>query len=233
MTENTQSADIGERIVQLVEECWQEHQMPLLLSRLGTQDDGRIAEVVRQQAGGLADYLRTSLSDRVRVVQHSTKSMVIGAIPRHAAATLDGAYDAILEKTFSRTESSYLRFLPAFWTAFRKPLAEGSRRYVSLREPIHFLDTSSTPQLEEYAEIQRRCIVGFDADTAEVLQSLEKWLTSNDLDIAHFVSTRKMEKNRPPSNDLLDRLLRALGPDDLKRISMPLDVVAKLRREPL
>ena len=232
MIEGPQPIDIDARIVELVQQCWREHQMPLLLSRLGTQEDGRIAEVARQQAGGLADYLRTRLSGRVRVIQHSTKSMVIGAIPSDIAADLDGDFDPLLEKTYSRSESSFLRFRPAFWTAFRKPLHEESRRYISLTEPVHFLDRPSMEGLEGYAEIQRPYIVGFNADTAEVLRSLKKWLAENGLDIALFAS-RASDDGRPPSADLLDRLLRALDPDDLKRISMPLDVVAKLRREPL
>lgn len=233
MTETPQLVDIDDRIVELVQECWREHQMPLLLSRLGTQEEGRIAEVARQQSGGLADYLRTKLSDRIRVIQHSTKSMVIGAIPSHVSTDIGDDFDAVLERTYSSAESSFLRFRPAFWTAFRKPLSGENRRYISLKEPIHFLDTPSMEQLEDYAEIQQHYIVDFDADAPEVLRSLKKWLEDTDLDVALFALTRKAEGSRHPYNDLLDRLLCALDPHDLKRISMPLDVIEKLRRQRL
>ena len=233
MIDRPQPIDIDKRIVELVQQCWREHQVPLLLSRLGTQEDGQIAEVARQQAGGLADYLRAELSDHVRVIKHSRKSMVVGAIPSHVATDIGGNFDPMLEKTYSSSESPFLYFRPAFWTAFRKPLSGDDRRYVSLKEPIHFSDTPSTEQPEEYAEIQRPYIMDFDADTSEVLGSLKKWVADNDLDLALFASTRKTEGGRLPSNNLLDRLLSALNPDDLKRLSLPLDVVDKLRREQL
>lgn len=233
MIERPQPVDIDDRIVELVQQCWQEHQTPLLLSRLGTQEDGRIAEVARQQASGLADYLRTRLSDHIRVIQHSTKSMVIGAIPSHVAADIGGDFDPMLEKTYSSAESSFLRFRPAFWTAFRKPLAEGSKRYINVHPPFHFVDTPSTDQPESYAEIEQRHIKGPTAEPTEVVRSLQAWLEENSLEASSFASTGKPQSARLPSDDLLGRLLHALDPDDLRRVSMPLDVIEKLRRERL
>ena len=233
MIEKPQPTDINTRILELVQRCWREHQMPLLLSRLGTQEDGRIAEVARQQAGGLADYLRLMLSDRIRVVQHSAKPMVIAAIPSEVAADIDGTYDSILEKTFSRTESSFLRFHPAFWAAFRKPLAEGNKRYINIHPPFRFVDTSSTVQPKGYAEIEPRHILSPAAESTEVVQNLQAWLEENSLQASSFVPTGKPQSARLPSDDLLGRLLHALDPDDLRRVSMPLDVVEKLRRERL
>ena len=231
MIEKPQPFDINARIVELVQECWREHQMPLLLSRLGTQEDGRIAEIARQQAGGLADYIRFRLSDRIRVVQHSAKPMVIAAIPSAVAADMDGTYDPILEKTFSRTESSILRFHPAIWAAFRKPLVEGNKRYIKIHPPFHFVDTSSTVQPKGHAELEPRHILSPAAESAEIVQSLQAWLEENGLEASSFVSTVKPQSARLPSDDLLGRLLHALDPDDLRRVSMPLDVVEKLRRE--
>ena len=48
-----------------------------------------------------------------------------------------------------------------------------------------------------------------------------------------FLWKNKADVARLPSNDLLGRLLLSLEPDELRRISMPLDVVSKLRRQSL
>ena len=235
MTESPQPANIDDRIVELVQQCWQEHQMPLLLSRLGTQEGGRIAERAKHQAGGLADYLHKKLSDRVRVIRHSMKPMIVGAVPTHVDIDTTGDIDALLEKTYGRiaTLPSPPRFHPAIWAAFRKLLAEENRRYISLQPPFRFVDTPQMDELAGLAEVERRYVAGPDAEKATVLQNLQRWLTANELDASLFVPPAKTASTHLPSDDLLGRLLRALDPDDLKRITMPLDVIAKLRREPL
>ena len=233
MIERLQPADIDDQIVQLVQQCWQEYEMPLLLSRLGAQEDGRIAQIARRESGSLADYIVTRLSDDVRVIRHSIRAVIVGAIPAYVAVDLGGNFDSLLEKTVGNSASPAPRFHPAFWAAFRKTLPEENRRYIHLETPIHFVDAPQTEKIEGLAEIERQYVAGPDADAPEVLQSLRDWLQAHDLDAATFASTSKKDGTRFPSDDLLGRLLRALDSDDLKRVSMPLDIVAKLRREPL
>ena len=64
-----QTSDLDSRIVTLVHEFWNDHQMPLLLSRLGSQDNGQIASETKRQEGSLGAYLNRRLADRVRVIQ--------------------------------------------------------------------------------------------------------------------------------------------------------------------
>ena len=82
MTIFEEPSDLDSRIVELVRQCWDEHRMPLLLSRLGGEYNGDIAREAKEQAGSLGAYLRQRLADHVRVVQHRTRHTVIGAIPR-------------------------------------------------------------------------------------------------------------------------------------------------------
>ena len=233
MTISEEPSDLDSRIVELVRQCWEEHRTPLLLSRLGGERNGEVAKKAKEQAGGLGAYLRQRLSDDVRVVQHSTRRTVIGAVPSDVEADEGGNFDMLLDKARGHAKQPAHRFHPAFWAGFRKPLHEPNRRYMSIQAPVYFRDVPGDNQPEGFTEIQRKYVVGPDADVTEVQQGIEAWLADNGLEPTSFLMTRQAEAAQLPSHDLLGRLLLALDPDDLKRLSMPLDIVNKLRRHPL
>ena len=233
MTISEGPSNLDSRIVELVRQCWDEHRMPLLLSRLGGEYNGDIAREAKEQAGSLGAYLRQRLADHVRVVQHSTRHTVIGAIPSDVDAGGGGNFDTLLDQARGPAKQTAQRFHPAFWAGFRKPLHESSRRYMSAQAPVYFRDVIGDNQPEGFTEIQRKYVVGPDVDATEVQQEIEAWLAENGLEPTPFLMTRPAETAQLPSHDLLGRLLLALDPEDLKRLSMPLDIVNKLRRHPL
>lgn len=230
-----QSSSLDDRIVDLVGKCWEEHRIPLLLSRLGGEDGGEIGRQARQEASSLGAYLRRHLVARVRVIHHSAMPTVAGAIPADVAAGANGDLDRLLERAREHGQSSGTgpRFQPAFWAAFRVPLGEFKKRYMSIQAPLRFVDVSSEEPPDGFLEVAREYIVGPDVEAKEVQQRAQDWLAANGLDQEPFLSKSKADVARLPSDDLLGRLLLALEPDELKRISMPLDVVRKLRRQPL
>ena len=228
-----QPSDLDGRIVDLVQEHWRKHGIPLLLSLLGSEEGGEIGRLAKQEAGGLGAYLRHRLTDRVRVVNHSTKPAVAGAIPVDAEVDANAGFDRLLEKTHSRAAGANPRFHSAFWAAFRKPLDESKGRYTSIRAPFRFVDVSSEERPDGFREIAREYVVGPDAEAMEVQQKAQDWLAENGLDPDRFLWKNKADVAHLPSDDLLGRLLLSLEPDELKRISMPLDVVSKLRRQSL
>ena len=69
------------RVAALVEQWWREHETPMLLSRLGAEDDGAVARDAKARAGGLTAYLQQQLADKVRVLQPSFNPLLRGAIP--------------------------------------------------------------------------------------------------------------------------------------------------------
>ena len=233
MTTSEEPSNLDSRIVELVRQCWDEHRMPLLLSRLGGEYNGDIAREAKVKAGGLGAYLRQRLADRVQVVQHSTRHTVIGAIPADADTGGGGNFDTLLDQARGHAKQTAQRFHPAFWAGFRKPLHEPNRRYMSVQAPVYFRDVPGDNQPEGFTEIQRKYVVGPDADATEVQQEIEAWLAENELEPTSFLMTRPPETAQLPALDLLGRVLLALDPDDLKRLSMPLDIVNKLRRHPL
>ena len=228
-----QPSRLDSRIVDLVRECWEEHRMPLLLSRLGSGDDGRIGRLAKQEAGSLGAYLRHQLAVRVRVIHHSANPTVAGAIPADAEIPENADFNMLLDQTRGRAVEATPRYHPALWSAFRKPLDESSRRYMSIQPPPRFQDASPEDRPDGFVEITRKYIVGPDVEEKEVHQRIQDWLAANGLDSESFLLRSKATVVRLPSDDLLGRLLLALEPDQLKRISMPLDVVLKLRRQSL
>lgn len=230
-----QSSNLDDRIVALVRECWEQHQIPLLLSRLGGEDGGKIGRLAKHEAGSLGAYLRHRLDTRVRVIHHSAKPTVAGTIPVDVPADADADFDMLLERARALGQSSGTgpRFQPAFWAAFRIPLDESRGRYMSIQAPLRFVDVSPEERPDGFLEVAREYIVGPDVEAKEVQQRAQDWLAANKLDQDPFLSKNKADVAGLPSDDLLGRLLLALEPDELKRISMPLDVIGKLRRQSL
>lgn len=226
-----QLTELNNRIVELVQDCWNEHHMPLLLSRLGSHDRGEIARIVKQHSSNLRWYLRNQLADDLQVVQHSTKPQLVGVLPRHVDVDADDDGDSLLEKTIDESVVPGPRYHPAFWAAFRKPLDKSRNRYMSIRSPIQFQDSPSAERPDGFIQITSEYVAGPHAEHATVQQRVQEWLADNKLQPSVFLSTGASADPEQPA-DLLDRLLHALDPSDLERITMPLDVVRKLRQTP-
>ena len=221
--------ELDRRIVELVEQSWSDDEMPLLLSRLGAQDGGDIARLAKQEAFSLAAYLRDRLEAEVQVIQHSSKPVMVGAIPADVEGT-PSEFDTWLERTHGPTPGLPKRFHRAFWAAFRVPLDDEMRRYMSLVPPLRFTDAypEDRPEGDTYLEVEREYIDS-DVDAGEVQENVEDWLDANGLDAAPFLAQPRPGAG-PGSGSLLDSLLNVLDLDEQRRLSLPLDIVAKLRR---
>lgn len=223
--------DIDRRIVELVRASWDGEGRPLLLSRLGGESD---ISVRAKTEGGLAAYLHRRLADDVKVVQHSVQPSVMAAIPIDARIDSDGGVDALLDKTYSRTTDTGRRFLrPALWAAFRAPLDETNERYVKLDDPIRFKDVAPENRPDDQIRIDPEYIGGPDATPSQIYDSIVQWAKRYDLDLANYSSEKLIDTKKLPADDLLGRLLLALEPHELKQISIPLEIVKKLRQEPV
>ncbi len=234
MTTSEQLSDLDNRIVGLIRECWEEQQTPLLLSRLGKKDDGDIMRETRQKTGSLKTYLIKQLAEHVRVIQHSTRPSVVGAVPADAeAGATNSDVDELLERTQGNLVKTTSRFHPAFWAAFRKPLDVSRQRYMKNHPPFHFQDLATAEDPPDGCfEVEREYVVGPDGEVAEVQKKAQDWLAAKNLQPMFFLKG-KTGGAHLPSNDLLGRLLLALEPDELRRMSIPLDIVSKLRQHSL
>ena len=220
---------IDRRIVELVRASWDGEGRPLLLSRLGGEGD--IATRAKNEEGSLTAYLRRRLADDVKVVQHSAKPSVMAAIPIDARIDSDGV-DALLDRTDRRTTDTRRRFVhAALWAAFRAPLDETNERYVKLDEPIRFTDVAPENRPDGQIEIDRKYVADPNATQPQIYENIARWATEKNLNLDVLSSRKNASRKDLPTDDLLGRVLLALDADDLKKISMPLDVVKKLRRQ--
>lgn len=219
-----------------VQEHWNQHRRPMLLSALGTSVDEQTMREVKNVARNLATYIRTRLSGSVSVVQHSANPTIIGAVPS-SEAHFTQDWDRLLVRPDRDIDTPEKRFNGAFWTAFRKPLPDSSARYLSSDDPIRFADVPPGSAPPGSLEIPRAYIPGDEATDSDVVARISEWLRKHDLDETRFLYVPPPPQHRPerplPTDDLLGRLITALDPDELDQITMPTALVAKLRRTPV
>ena len=227
----TQAQQLIDHIASRVDAHWQEHAAPLLLSSLGSVDGGHIAQEAKLHSSGLRKFLELEAGDRVSIVQHPEMPTVVGVVPKKEATTDFHDWDSLqLSKTGSKPQLT--RWHPAIWAAFRKPIPENADRYVQVDEAVRFIDVERGDEAPEGLRVDHSFIAGLEAPPQAIYDKIMEWLQDSDLDISRFRLESKVEQGEAlPRNDLLGKLISALDPSDLKRISIPMDVVAKLRRE--
>ena len=230
MSNLPEESPIDREIANLVEKYWEENKTSMLLSELGSHSTLReYADEAKKKPGWLAAYLRSKLAHRVKVIESKEKTPpVMAAIPADIEESPDTDVDATLSRQKTKRRSGP-RFHRAFWAAFLKELDSQKRRYVSVGPPPQFEDlfTPITREVAGKYEVDSEYIVDSDDDAAA---SIKKWLDHNRLDESLFLANT--DGKQLPSDDLLGRLIVALTPEELKHISMPLDIVRKLRQEP-
>ena len=223
---------LRDRTLELVGKAWTETHRPLLLSALGTVDR-QIGTKAKEESGGLRAYIEAHLANELRVVQHSEKSTVIAAVPRSEETDSISDWDALLDELVGGTtdrRSVNRRYHRSFWAAFRQPLDDTKKRYVALDGPIRFFDEFPASQPPHTIEVARELIVDEDASIHDIHQSINAWLANNGLGHDRFLDSSDTSL---PSNDVLGKLILSLNAEELGQISIPMPIVAKLRRQPL
>lgn len=218
--------------VERVDVFWRDHQVPMLLSALGNMEHGRFSREAKRHGHGLRQFLEALAGERVLVVAHSTKPTVVGAVPRNEETAGIQDWNLLLDST--GTKSSQRRLHPALWAAFRKPIGDAMDRYIQADESVRYTDVAQGDEIRGGILVDRRFIVGFDVSPEVVYENAMAWLDENQLDVSNFeFSPEPRSKTSPtlPSNDLLGRLILSLDTQDLQKISIPMEVVAKLRRQ--
>lgn len=227
MLGNDKSDDLHGRIARSVHERWENQRIPALLSWLGSLNGAELSRVTKDEGLTVKQYLTDRLSDQVTVVQHQERNELVGAVPLAVDVAAEGGENDLLERVRRQETTTIPRFHPAFWAAFRKPVENSKRRYVTNVEPIVFRDISAHE--EGFGiEIGREYIIGLDSEPSEVQRKIQGWIEEHEVDSEIYLIRR--QERSAESTDLLDLLLDSLEPSELERVTMPLDVVLKLRR---
>ena len=162
------------------------------------------------------------------MVQHQGRPTIVGAVPR-AAHNAQDDWDALLDEATSSPTSPH-RYLPAFWAAFRKPIAESDTRYLTTSGPVRFTDLPDGPPADNMVEVRRQLIADPSATDADVHESIGVWLRNSGVAMDRYLDVRAT--TALPANDVLGKLIQPLDADELSQVSIPMPIVAKLRRKP-
>lgn len=177
-------------------------------------------------------YVLERLSDDLQVIQDPERKQLVGALPVSVDVESEGGVEELLERTQRSKTSTIPRYDAAFWAAFRIPLEDHKRRYVTDQHPILFRDIDPTIGKSFGREIGRDYILASDAEPSHVAKRIEDWFDDNEVDSKIYERTSRPSTRQPSEpRNLLDCVLESLDPDELKRVTMPLDVILRLRRQ--
>ena len=230
--------DLNTVIERAVLSAW-ENKHPILLSKLGEEDNKRVGKMAKEKSGGLAKYLNDYLNNKIIVIRHSKKPAEIGAVPRNSETQNITDFDAILDGVSSseQTKTIRLRFRPSFWAAFRKQLEPNKYRGMEAEGFNNFNDYAEQTDIPEgMLEIQREYIARDNSvSDDQVYQNIIKWAEMNNVILENFsiIGQKRLINENQLNASILDRLFCTLDPSDLKRIKMPLDIILKLSQSRL
>ncbi len=80
-------------------------------------------------------------------------------------------------------------------------------------------------------EVPRELIAVPDATDADVHKSIGDWFKGKGSGVSPERFRDVAMADNLPTNDILGKLIQALDPDELSQVSMPMPIVAKLRRK--
>jgi hypothetical protein len=237
--------ELERRIIELTEEHWRKTHTAYFLSRLGIEL-GPIWERAQTDLGiKLKPFISTRLKDRLRFEVSPTDPLQIGLFPKNAV--LDKAVDEYFTSSspsFGNAAVAVPRFSPAFWALFAKPLAKDHRRFICTFAPpqLVFVDLEQNRVPESgWIEVDRELIVpeGEGDRLGFILRSIESWdMAHPELPSVAFAKPRSAATSprlQPTADDLASKsllhlMIESMTPEELRRTTLGLDVVAKLLR---
>ncbi|MFM0029708.1 hypothetical protein PQR70_26070 [Paraburkholderia madseniana] len=241
--QNTEKLDaLKKDVVELVTEHWQAHGKAYLLAGLGKALIARGFDLQATLAGRkLRAYISTELKDRLKVLSPRSNPLKVGAVP--AGADLSGGVDILFTSPSKPAESDghVPSFVPAFWAAFTRPIPTGRIRTLSLAPKIQFQEVSEAAANSSGKKtvspefvVSPGSLSNGEYRTA-VYSNIRRWLTDNDIELTAVLAGSSAAgsmaaEGRVASGSLLEQMMAVLTDEELRRVSLPLDIVARLAK---
>lgn len=214
----------------------------LLLSQVGDIVSKKYPEF-RNVLGSrkLVGFIEAELAGVVQILTSPENHIVKVILPEHVEVN-DNVMSFFPQRGATSTSVRYPRYNRAFWAAFSHPLAKGFTRLVELEPVVRYEDIEGEAAVSSLKKVVPPDLIidqAIEPDPAKRTQRINEiiinWLQANNVSqniVEVKVETELASARIPGSNkgSLLEVLLAALDDADLKRIQMPLDVVAKLQR---
>jgi hypothetical protein len=152
----------------------------------------------------------------------------------------EGAYDNVIVVKLGdpragprRAGAAIPRYAPWFWAAFRVPLGkEHGRRFINLGTMTFGAALDDVADDDgDVREIGAEFIVRDDGpvEPSVIAGFIERWLAEQGLEQGPFLTQRK--DGHRGERSLLDAMISALSSEQLKRVSLTLDVVKALKEQ--
>lgn len=229
-------------ITELANTTYSRAQKGLLLSRVGEIIAKQRPEL-RNVLGSrkLVGFIEEELTDSVHILT-SPENHIVKVILPASVTVNENVMQFFPQRDATSSLVSKPRYNRAFWAAFSQPLAKGYTRLVGLVPQVHYEDIEGdAPAATIKKVVPRELIIdkATEPDMAKrnqrVNEIISDWLHTNAVSINiveekaenELASARMSGSNK---RSQLEVLLAALDDTDLKRIQMPLDIVAKLHR---
>lgn len=233
------TANIVRTIEEYARTWWDEHHRPLLFSKLGLLLGPRRLELQALTGQRLAEFVRENPPEGWSPVRWPAHPNIWGLVPYDVATSQppELLFPAIAQGSGPSNAPSNappVRYQRAFWSAFLIPLADGERRFIMPPPlPPRFHDYHPGEEIPEGAIEVRRDYIARESDPdrdGTVLANVSKFLRENTLSTERFIDAgrQKVAEERKPQQNLLSAMIEALDEADRRRISIPLDITAKL-----
>jgi len=216
----------------------------LLLSRVGELIAKQHPELRKVLEGRkLVEFIEKELADSVNILTSAENNIVKVILP--TSVNIRGDVSQFFPKrNATGISGNKLRYNRAFWAAFSHPIANDSTRLLGFDPQVHFEDIEGDVPPTTHKKVITQDLVIDETKEPDPVKRVQRineiisnWLQTNAVNVGLVeAKTEKCLTSTsvigPHKGSLLEVLLGALGDDDLKRIQMPLDVVAKLHRLP-
>lgn len=238
--ERSARAELACQVDALVSSTFAQRRQVVLLSYLGQALRKRgfdFREILGEQK--LADFIKSELAEKVKVVATPAGPLILAAAP--ADVDLSAEIDPF---GTSRSVSATASDEPAerdkrellnrgVWFAFSHALETGKARVLRLEPDMEYEDYDVGGDKPEGLDVPTELIVPVGSvprqqRNANIYENIRAWAAQNGVSFRQLLEA---PAERSVRRNALDVLLATLSDSELSRISMPLDVVAKLRRK--
>ncbi len=216
----------------LVLESWESGQKPYLLAKLGA-DLMRRGHDLKIVLGGqkLAVLIDHDLGDKVRTFVDPNDEKVLWAVPADVADARPP------ERVPAAQRPQRLSLNRRIVEAFTTRLEPGMVRMVGVSPVLSVADVHrTTAEASGLPIITSQDLIlepiATPADRDRLQGAIEAWATLNNVATNLLAPPRTQRVRRTSGTSLFDALLETLDLDERTRITMPLDIVAKLMRTP-
>ncbi len=220
---------IKSKILARIDEEWSQKISPVLLSKLGGALTYEEREYINQNFGGLAQFIRQELSDNVTLFKLQKKGLC--AVSRENELHVNFQSEEAISDIGPSRKKSYESMV---WKAFLSPIQADLKRFIDLSSTPKRIYDAETAESTDDIPVEPRDIPpsvasGGRAEPAEIRSAIEAWskqIQDKNAIVRSF--TRGEQRSLAERSDKLVSIVLSLDERDLRRISIPADIVKKL-----